>query len=268
VQPRLSVARAVVLLGFVVQLIGLGNFITTAPDQWLADVRAGKPDRVVGTVALVVLLELLYSAAWGKAWALAASVPLQALLALGYLAFLREGGLGRPVEEWLLGVTVALFGLLAAGFGVVATREARGRAAPVGVLLPGGAVTRQGALVVAVVCLWVGMAVVGLAGGGRAAAGPPLDRVPDATVQLTLTSYAFTPAALEIRAGETTAVLLVNRDAVEHSFDVDALGVHVMVPGRKTALALLAPATVGTLPFRCGEPGHTEAGMVGTLTVR
>lgn len=263
-----SVPRLAVVLGLLVQVGALGRFILAAPGQWAAGLRAGQLDRLVGTVALVLLLELLYSALWGRAWALAAAGPLQFLLALGYLPFLRRGLAGGAYAEWLLNATVVLAGLVAGALGVVAVREARGAVPPTGIRTVDGGLTPPAAALGAALCLWAGLVVAGGTIAGRAGGGAAVAGLPDATVRLALTSYRFAPATLELEAGRTTAIALVNTDAATHSFDLDALGVHVTVSGRQTAVALVAPAVPGTLAFRCREPGHTEAGMVGTITVR
>jgi uncharacterized cupredoxin-like copper-binding protein len=48
---------------------------------------------------------------------------------------------------------------------------------------------------------------------------------------------------------------------------LDAFNVHVAMPSGESTLALFTPNAPGTYTFYCGVPGHTEAGLVGTLVV-
>ena len=75
------------------------------------------------------------------------------------------------------------------------------------------------------------------------------------------------PNELRVRAGEPTAVVIVNESTESHSFDVDTLGIHVRVPGKSTAVALVQLPAGAPVPFYCGIPGHREAGMKGSLVV-
>lgn len=79
--------------------------------------------------------------------------------------------------------------------------------------------------------------------------------------------FAFEPGALRVRSGELVAMRLDNPHAAPHSFDIDALNVHVAMPSGKSALALFEAPAPGTYEFYCALPGHREAGMVGTLVV-
>jgi uncharacterized cupredoxin-like copper-binding protein len=63
------------------------------------------------------------------------------------------------------------------------------------------------------------------------------------------------------------ALRLENSDTQRHSFDIDAFDVHVTMPINAPALALFTPNAPGTYTFYCRIPGHTEAGMTGTLIV-
>lgn len=77
----------------------------------------------------------------------------------------------------------------------------------------------------------------------------------------------FDRAELRARVGETIALRLENSDTMVHSFDIDAFDVHVSMPTSTAALALFTATTPGSYTFYCRIPGHTEAGMVGTLIV-
>jgi uncharacterized cupredoxin-like copper-binding protein len=86
-----------------------------------------------------------------------------------------------------------------------------------------------------------------------------------------VTLEAFDKGEVRVKAGEMVALRLENVDGVSHSFDVDELNVHALMPGDKSSLALFKPAAPGTYTFYCGIPGHYDKasgeGMHGTLIV-
>ena len=93
--------------------------------------------------------------------------------------------------------------------------------------------------------------------------------VPEATTTTTVEARdtRFGTTALAAKAGETLGVVLINRDPFQHSFDVDALNIHVQLPANSTSVAAITPTAAGPLEFYCAVPGHKEAGMVGTIAV-
>ena len=80
----------------------------------------------------------------------------------------------------------------------------------------------------------------------------------------------FAPAALTGRPGAAMTVVLDNAgSALPHDFTIDNLGgtrVHAEAAANGRANASFTPPA-GTYEFYCSQPGHKEAGMVGTLTV-
>jgi plastocyanin len=119
----------------------------------------------------------------------------------------------------------------------------------------------------------VGMATFVL-GASLVAAMPQAEAAagvsPEALAQLpalATMNNRFDQAELRAKVGETVSLRLENSDGGPHSFDIDELNVHAPMPAGKPALALFTPTTLGTYTFYCGVPGHTEAGMVGTLVV-
>lgn len=74
----------------------------------------------------------------------------------------------------------------------------------------------------------------------------------------------FEPKFLSIPADVDTSIEIVNNGVTTHNFSIDALGISVDVPsGESTNVTINAPA--GTYDFYCNMPGHSAAGMVGSL---
>lgn len=95
----------------------------------------------------------------------------------------------------------------------------------------------------------------------------PGSAAPAADTGLTSQAMAFSETDLRLKAGERVTIQLDNDDFYDHSFDVDALAVHELMPANDRATATFTPAAPGTYTFYCAIPGHREAGMVGTLVV-
>lgn len=104
-----------------------------------------------------------------------------------------------------------------------------------------------------------------LTGIGGSIGGSVAEATTTTTVEARDTKFGTT--ALAATTGETLGIVLINRDSIPHSFDVDALNVSVQMPANSTTVAAIAPTAAGTLEFYCAVPGHKEAGMVGTITV-
>lgn len=80
----------------------------------------------------------------------------------------------------------------------------------------------------------------------------------------------FNNGVIRVKAGELAALRLENGDGVGHSFDIDALDVHVVMPAHADNLALfVAPTTPGEYRFYCAPHYHKSSGsgMHGTLIV-
>jgi plastocyanin len=83
------------------------------------------------------------------------------------------------------------------------------------------------------------------------------------------TAIAFDTTSLESKPGEVT-IDFSNPSSVEHDVAIDQGGKQLAVSqtitqGETSVTAELAP---GTYTFLCTVPGHAEAGMEGTLTVK
>jgi len=122
-------------------------------------------------------------------------------------------------------------------------------------------------LLLAVVAFGATMATSAVAGtdGGAAKSGD---------VRLVAKDTKFRPKQLKFSAanGETqltagkVSVFVTNKDFWWHTFTIDKLNVNLRIPeGGHRRITFDAPP--GTYKFYCAVPGHTQAGMKGTLVV-
>ena len=97
-------------------------------------------------------------------------------------------------------------------------------------------------------------------------------------LSITLDSYSFTPANIEVQAGKPVEFTLKNvATLAPHSFKLDAvedgLDLYQEVEPGKTATLSFTPAKPGVYKFYCDKklalfPSHRKKGMVGKLEVR
>ncbi len=79
--------------------------------------------------------------------------------------------------------------------------------------------------------------------------------------------FLFNPNQLTIPANTDVTVAVPNLGQAPHNFSVPALGISVTVEAGQTGQTTInAPA--GTYDIICNLPGHSEAGMIGVLTVQ
>jgi plastocyanin len=85
----------------------------------------------------------------------------------------------------------------------------------------------------------------------------------------TAANFTFSQPEIHMKAGETVALRLENADSEGHSFDIDELGVHALIPSGEASLALLKPTQPGSYTFYCTPhySKETGQGMKGTLIV-
>ncbi len=84
---------------------------------------------------------------------------------------------------------------------------------------------------------------------------------------ITMVDVAFEPDSLTIAADTDVEISLPNTGASVHDFVIDELDISEEVaPGDTGSVTINAPA--GTYTFYCKVPGHRQAGMEGTLTVK
>lgn len=105
----------------------------------------------------------------------------------------------------------------------------------------------------------------GGSGPGGEAAGPG----GEIKVEADESELAYDTDSLESKAGEVT-IDFTNPSSIGHDVDVekdgeDLGGTEVITQSEESATVALEP---GTYTFFCSVPGHREAGMEGTLTVK
>lgn len=84
---------------------------------------------------------------------------------------------------------------------------------------------------------------------------------------LVLRDMRFAPGELHLTGGEPVTLTLINRDGYGHSFDIDALDIHIPLAAGETRTVTFTPEAASHYTFYCAAGGHEKAGMVGTLNV-
>ncbi len=124
--------------------------------------------------------------------------------------------------------------------------------------------TRQsGARVVQAVAVFLTAAALVVAAVGTSSEGPVLP----GDIEVISEDVQFNATELTAEAGEI-GIVVSNRDLFWHTFTIKELDVNVTVPVGAERRATFTAAYPGTYEFVCAIPGHTQAGMKGTLTVR
>lgn len=103
----------------------------------------------------------------------------------------------------------------------------------------------------------------GDAGGGGTGGGGEAT-----TVEIDMQDISFKETTIEIPANTDVTIHLVNSGALQHQFAIEGQDVKsdVLNSGETQDLTINLPA--GNYTYHCPIPGHTEAGMKGTLTVK
>jgi uncharacterized cupredoxin-like copper-binding protein len=109
---------------------------------------------------------------------------------------------------------------------------------------------------------------------------------PPAThVDVTIRYSRFSPATIDVPAGQPITIVLRNFDPIDHEWIVGTPDLHerhrsgtepvhdtrpteVTVPALSSRVTTLTFEAPGTYAFICHLPGHEQYGMVGTLRVR
>lgn len=77
----------------------------------------------------------------------------------------------------------------------------------------------------------------------------------------------FSPDVIEVTEGEDVAIKLTSSD-VEHDLNIDGVSAHVVAVKGATAVGGFTAPKAGEYKISCSEPGHKDAGMIGTLRVK
>lgn len=252
---------------FAMRLVGVAYVVVTAiflvyaTQPFAADFMA----IILGFIALFAVIGLA-SAFWSGSrthpwfWIVAAAPGLLVLLFNGAYA---TYALTHPADALTFVTTLAV--LFAGAIVLVGSLTAwlelrRGRP----IWQPRG---RSGFIVAGIAGLVLGACLTSVAAASSAGAGLALGGPPATTASLSAKDTKFV-GRLDATAGEVLGIFVTNDDGFAHSFDVDALGVHVPLPAGSTTFVAIKPSTAGALAFYCAVPGHRDAGMVGTLDVQ
>lgn len=86
-------------------------------------------------------------------------------------------------------------------------------------------------------------------------------------IAVEMTNFKLSPAAVEVKAGESITFVLNNQSNQDHEFESDEAKVEeVLVPaGKSRKVNWKAPAKAGEYEFECDMAGHD--GMVMTVKV-
>jgi plastocyanin len=96
--------------------------------------------------------------------------------------------------------------------------------------------------------------------------GPERASAQSGDLRVTTENLEFEPKTIEVRAGRV-AVFAENEDLFWHTFTIPELDVDLKLSEGARRRAEFE-ATAGRYAFKCTIPGHTQAGMKGTLVVR
>jgi uncharacterized cupredoxin-like copper-binding protein len=168
----------------------------------------------------------------------------------------------RRLATWTWSLIVLGSNLLGLVFGAFSLIERFGRSYPLWLR------ENENRVMGGTLAAMAGMLV--LATGLALTSTPPtaLSETPDIVIQVDLMNMRFEPAQLEFPQGKLIALYLINRDDIPHSFDVDALGIHISVPSNTSVLSLVHPTESGEFHLYCSVPGHEAAGQIGTMIIR
>ena len=126
---------------------------------------------------------------------------------------------------------------------------------------------RAGWVVTGLTGILIGATLTSLIAGSASGGGGTVAEAPTTTGVVTAADTKFVETSLAMKNDEILGLFVINKDAFGHSFDIDALGVHVQLPPNSTTAVTIKPTATGTLEYYCAVPGHKDAGMIGTLSV-
>jgi uncharacterized cupredoxin-like copper-binding protein len=269
----MSFARRALIVVLAIQAIGLLRQILFAfgLERFLGALGRAEPVGVIVGGLLVSIIVLIVPVARGNRWATLATLPVLVLLLVALLPVFAPI-FGSPNEGnfavWIT-LTVVVFATALVGipFSVVAILESFGRREPADG--ESGGFSAANMFAVASAGAITGMAALAVAVAASPSTGDAaFDRAPDASASVTMSDLRFEPDDLQIAAGQSTAVFVTNADGFDHSFDVDALDVHVFVPAHQTKVVMLYPDVDAVYDLYCAIAGHRDSGMVGRVVAQ
>jgi uncharacterized cupredoxin-like copper-binding protein len=268
----MTFARRVLIAALLIQAFGFVREIlfATGLDRYVEAVTTfSDPTLVVATLVTLASLALIVPIWRGNRWAPLATVPLLVLLIISAVPVFAPM-FGSPsagnFAVWLTVTMILTSAIVAVPFAIIASLEGFGRSSS-------SATVERGFSATSTFLIAVGGAVLGMTTLAVAVAASPsggdaaFDQPPDDVVTVAMRELRFEPQQLSLGGGRTTALFIVNEDGYDHSFDIDSLHVHVMVPGGQTKVVMLGPSPGETLALYCGIPGHAESGMVGQIVI-
>ncbi len=102
----------------------------------------------------------------------------------------------------------------------------------------------------------------GSSGGGGGGGGNAVSYTINAT------EFKYDPNTITAAPGQTVNITLVNKGTVKHTFVIDATKTTITADVGQSATGSFTAPAAGTYTFYCDQPGHKDAGMTGTLTVK
>ena len=97
---------------------------------------------------------------------------------------------------------------------------------------------------------------------------PAASPVAGAAVEIFTEDIKYSVKELTIPANTDAAIKVTNKGVLQHDFHVDKLDITSKLLNSGESDTVIVKAAAGTYAFWCTVPGHKEAGMVGTLTVK
>lgn len=171
--------------------------------------------------------------------------------------------LTHPTDVGFTAVLPLVVGTIALAWaGVVTFREVRSGS------LAERAGTRQLVAVSIVAGVTIGALATGFLAAGAGGGSGSVAAAPTTTATIVAEGTKYLPTSYSMGSSDILGLFVENRDSFAHSFDVDALNVHVQVPANSTVALSIKPTSVGQVEFYCAIPGHRDAGMAGTIDVR
>ncbi len=112
--------------------------------------------------------------------------------------------------------------------------------------------------------LMVAIAALAACGPGGGGGGSTTGQ----TINVEGGEFFYQPVDINAKPGERVNVNFKNAGTVEHTFVIKDINFKLVAqPGQTVKGTFTAPSAAGTHEIHCDVPGHTEAGMIGKLTV-